>query len=135
MRMTSSAVRRINALISAVAARAMLLVGNSLTVFRITRSPSGWTRSRVAGAVRSAAGGTPFPGAVSPKAAVATAAPLLKNYAGNFNLAPAMCRRAQRGFDHKADQRSLCLRKQDNEISEWLDEVAIEIVHDVFRHT
>jgi len=69
-------------------ARAILLVGNSLTVFRITRSPSGWTRSPVAGAVRSAAGGTPFPGAVSPKAAVATAAPLLKNYAGNFDLAP-----------------------------------------------
>ena len=37
-------------------------------------------------------------------------------------------------FDHKADQRSLGLRKQDNEVSEWLDEVAIETIDDVFRH-
>jgi hypothetical protein len=35
-------------------------------------------------------------------------------------------------FNHKVDQRSLCLRKQDNEVSEWLDEVAIETIDDVF---
>jgi hypothetical protein len=37
-------------------------------------------------------------------------------------------------FNHKINKRGLGLRKQDNEVSEWLDEVAIETIDDVFRH-